>query len=289
MATFVHITTEKNVKSILENGIKTKLTGKEVKGVYCMAVTRNFVISHQWLRELKRDGQKTKVGAYFKLNSDEKVLFGHYKQSHVEITAGEAVKAVMDAPDARGFEIIIPRSISPKEIYKVKHLPQVIGWRYYPEAHGKSLCLCPACNGLRKGKINSTKLLEDKYNKLLAKLRTEKDELEIMNLIEEISELIYVIPNHLKKVDDFAFLVDHPSERVKECLASVLTGFKNEKAVTYLLRLLESQDEEVRGVSANGILCIKGTDGLQYLENYKDDAAVSVIINDYLELYEDEE
>lgn len=55
MALFVHLTPEKNIKSIKRNGIK--LSGNKnfgQRGVYAMPVIQNFYISHQWLRELKR-------------------------------------------------------------------------------------------------------------------------------------------------------------------------------------------------------------------------------------------
>lgn len=88
MPRFVHIADEKNAKKIKKNGIKI---GKGSNGIFCMPVTNDFSISHQWLRELKRSGAKTLVGVYFKIKSDEKIWFGKYFENHQFIEAGEAL------------------------------------------------------------------------------------------------------------------------------------------------------------------------------------------------------
>ena len=45
---------------------------------------------------------------------------------------------VAAAPAVReGWEVIIPRRIAAKEIQRVRSLPQVIGWRFFPGAKGK--------------------------------------------------------------------------------------------------------------------------------------------------------
>lgn len=53
-----------------------------------------------------------------------------------------------------GYEVIFSRKIKLREIIRVKRLPQVIGWRYFPEAKGQSPCVCLECDrgeyGIRK-------------------------------------------------------------------------------------------------------------------------------------------
>lgn len=136
-----------------------------------MPVTRNFYVSHQWLRELKRWGAGTVVGVYFRLPDDEPVTVGHYNSPHVGMTAADAVKLIMAAErrdpkaarerdlarDVRrsgelpsspeGYEVIVPRAIEPSEVIRVKALPQVVGWRYQPGAHGTPPCTCVCCSG----------------------------------------------------------------------------------------------------------------------------------------------
>jgi hypothetical protein len=49
----VHITNEDETESVRRSGIKI---GKYRDGVYAMPVSQNFIVSNQWLRELKRRG-----------------------------------------------------------------------------------------------------------------------------------------------------------------------------------------------------------------------------------------
>ena len=176
MPTFVHLAPEKDIKRIAVYAIKGKRRFIPLKkgyeeiaqAVYCMPVLPgNFHLSHQWLRELKRDGQKTMLGVYFTLSSDELVWAGRYNQPHRKMRAGDAIKILMELTDAEGWEIIVPRHIMAKEIRKVRSLPQSVGWRYMPKSHTtKPYCPCPYC--IPPGSIKSRKLrqrLEVEYNK----------------------------------------------------------------------------------------------------------------------------
>jgi hypothetical protein len=49
------------------------------------------------------------------------------------------------AADPLGWEVLIPRSIRPAEIHRVRALPQVVGWRYLPGSQGRPPCACPYC------------------------------------------------------------------------------------------------------------------------------------------------
>lgn len=147
MPVFVHLTSEKNGKRIVRNGIKVCKVGSNIPdGVYCMPVMQDYYISHQWLRELKRQGHNTIIGIYFRIPDGEPVWFGKYNADHIRMNAGAAIKAIMDADNQEGFEVIVPRGILAKEIIRTKHIRQIVGWRYYPGAHGRQ-CLCPVCIG----------------------------------------------------------------------------------------------------------------------------------------------
>ena len=39
----------------------------------------------------------------------------------------------------------MPRAIRPREVHRIRAVPQVAGWRYKPGAHGVRPCACRAC------------------------------------------------------------------------------------------------------------------------------------------------
>lgn len=150
LARFVHLTPEKNVKAILRGGIKPGLTWSPrqdvPKGVFMLPVTPHFYISHQWLRELKRTGQRTIMGVYIRLPDDEPVWIAHYNAHHRSVTAAEAAGLVRKlGATAEGYEVILPRKVDKSEIHQVRSLPQVLGWRYDPGSHSKPFCGCIVC------------------------------------------------------------------------------------------------------------------------------------------------
>lgn len=97
MPILVHLTSHKNTQKIIRYGIigfkrniyceveQQKIYKEISKAVYCMPVLPNYYISHQWLRELKRSGQKNFVGVYFRLDSKELVWIGRYNQPHIQV------------------------------------------------------------------------------------------------------------------------------------------------------------------------------------------------------------
>lgn len=156
MPILVHLADKNDSKKILNAGIKP---GQNRKGIFCMPVTQNFLVSHQWLRELKRSGVKNIVGVYFRLKSTEKVWAAHYNKIHKEITIGTAIKNLMQLEDPLGYEIIILRKIKASEILYIRDLPQVLGWRYKPHSQEtRPYCTCPYC--IPVGSIKSKKLKE---------------------------------------------------------------------------------------------------------------------------------
>lgn len=159
MARFVHLTSEKNVKSVLRSGIRASAKLPHLpRGVYAMPITRNFYISHQWLRELKRAGQRSLCAVYFTIGDYEEVWVGHYTDNHKLMTAAEAIGLILHQEKAEGYEVLIPRKVLPSEVRRIRNLPQVLGWRFVPGAHGKKPCSCPIC--LPKGEIKSRRIRE---------------------------------------------------------------------------------------------------------------------------------
>jgi hypothetical protein len=158
MAILTHLAAEKAAGSIQRSGIKAFSAGHgSPRGVFCMPGQPNFLVTHQWLRELKRRGQRTIVAIDSRLPSGEPVWVGHYGRPHQKFSVGRAISMLMRIPDALGFEIIVPRSIRPDEIVRIRTPRQVLGWRNFTNAHGKRPnCACRMC--LPKGSIKSRRL-----------------------------------------------------------------------------------------------------------------------------------
>lgn len=162
MAMFVHLTPESRCERIRRNGIRRlrRTSGGFPGGVFAVPVTRNYYISHQWLRELKRRNQGSIAGIYFRIHDEEQVWVGHYNQNHRWMTSAEAVAVFMTAEDAMGWEVVIPRRITASEIHRVRTLPQIVGWRYWPGANGKPpFCTCKFC---ARGDYGAQRLRERK-------------------------------------------------------------------------------------------------------------------------------
>lgn len=147
MSTFVHITDARNRESIRRNGLRAR--GQKQRGrpmVYLTPRLPNFVHTHQWVRELKRwHGSATMIAVDIVLPDDEPVLVGHFGRGHRDCRAAEAVALIGSLADPAGYQVAVSRPLLASEIRRIRAIPQGVGWRYYPGAHGNSPCGCPIC------------------------------------------------------------------------------------------------------------------------------------------------
>jgi hypothetical protein len=255
MPTLVHITGEKNAEKIRKAGISIR----NFRGVvYFMPVVRSFFISYQWLRELRRWGQKNFVAITFRLSVDELVWAGKYLESHRQMRLGDAIADLESREDPLGYEMYIDRKIGPKEVTKIRLLPQKIGWRYFPNAHGKKPCGCPAC---QKGSYNSAKLQkEDRgdykprtYSELKSVIATEQDANEIWRAMAGLqTRKRRENPEFLERV-----LAMNDQELLVE-LAITLGYYRHENSQR-MLRFLESNNNpEVQEQAKNSLAYLTG-------------------------------
>lgn len=146
MAQFIHLFDAGNTSKIRKNGIvMSRARQRALNGVFVFPQTENFVVSHQWMRELRRRAGQTLLAARIRIGDDESVYIGKYNEAHLCVRAAEAVGIARDHSDPLGLEVIIPRSIKPKEILAFYKPPKVVGWRYYPGARGVKPCGCRYC------------------------------------------------------------------------------------------------------------------------------------------------
>ena len=159
MVSFIHLADKNNEKAIVRNGIRAVKRRTGVRGVYAMPVVPNFATTHQWARELRRRPIKALICVQFKIPDEDIVLVGKYNGLKQEMTAAEALGAVLEHTDPMGLEVLIPRKITSTEITRTYTAPRVTGWRYYPTAKGKPLfCHCKWCN---RGEIRAQRLIRE--------------------------------------------------------------------------------------------------------------------------------
>lgn len=103
---------------------------------------------------MKRDGYQTAGAVQFKIPDSELVSVGRFAKPHRDMTAAEAVALFLERDDARGLEVMIMRKIEPKEITRIRFIPQIVGWRFYPDAKGNP----PLWPG--KGMIKASRIRE---------------------------------------------------------------------------------------------------------------------------------
>lgn len=252
MPTLVHITDDKNSRHIARAGIAV---GKNLGIVYFMPVVQDHFISHQWLRELRRSGARVLVGVYFRLSSEELVWAGKYNSPHQRLPLGQAIRELCALPDPLGYEMFVERKIEASEITKIRHLPQKIGWRYQPHAHGKQPCGCPAC--LPRGAIKS-KSIRDRYDPkpILVPYETLKTRLTQETDTDALFDCLWPLRNKRRAADP-AFL-EHlmaiDSSELQEELARTLAYFRHKNTKNMLLALCEHESPYVREAATESLL-----------------------------------
>lgn len=146
MAHFIHLFDEREERNIQRNGIKLfRSKWRKINGVFLFPQTENFVVNHQWMRELRRRNGQIMLAARIRIPDEEKVFIGKYNEEHIQVTASEAIGIARLHSDPMGLEVIITRPIASKEIGSIYKPLKISGWRYSPKAKGRKPCGCPYC------------------------------------------------------------------------------------------------------------------------------------------------
>jgi hypothetical protein len=149
VSTFVHIADERQAAGIRRSGLKLMhsipVDAASSYGIFALPVVPNFLISHQWVRELKRRGFRVAVGVYFRVPDEQEVFAGLYNEEKEPMLAAQAASYLRNHATL-GYEVIIPRSIAASDIEAIRPIPQKLGWRYFPGAHERGVfCWCRGC------------------------------------------------------------------------------------------------------------------------------------------------
>ena len=195
-----------------------------------MPVLPSFTLTYQWVRELRRWHSGVLVAVHLRLPDDQPVTVGPYGASPREATAAQAVAAVRELDDPRGYEVFVPRAISTAEIRRIRDVPQGVGWRYLPAAHGWRPCPCPAC--LPRGAYKVAKLRRRfpydepprPKSELMTRLGTAATADEIIDVLCQLGR------GRRGGAEELAYLADHPDPHVRDTLESVLRAYRGREA-----------------------------------------------------------
>ena len=154
MTLFVHLTSAKHQRHIRLTDLKAGDSRRGGPGLFALPVLPNYFASHQWMRELRKWGSSLLVGVYFRIPDDDLVLVGRYNMPHQQMTVDQVAALLLnrDAAKSLGYEVIIPHSIAPEAIHRIRFLAKPLGWRHFPGAHGRRPCGCSWCS---RGEYNS--------------------------------------------------------------------------------------------------------------------------------------
>lgn len=202
----------------------------------------NFLISHQWTRELKRLGIKNFIAVDFKLPKKEEVWFGKYFRGHNRLPLNQAVAEFMANEDQVGYEFFIERKVLPSEISGIRKIPKPMGWRYEPNAHGKVPCPCPMCiqpGGFKTADLKEKRQLEITREEAREILLHSNDESKLVEALERMQgKWRKESPEYLER------LLQSTDEYVLYALVELLAEHRHALAKSYLAILAENEDED---------------------------------------------
>ncbi|MFC7529896.1 HEAT repeat domain-containing protein [Actinoplanes sp. GCM10030250] len=245
MADLVHLTLERNARRVIRSGIAARSHGWfGDRGVYCMPVLPSFTLTHQWVRELRRWKPGVHVAVHLRVPDDEIVTVGHYGREPQRVPLARAVAVIREAADPRGFEIFVPRAVGAGEVRRIRDIPQGVGWRFKPGAHGRRPCACPAC--LASGTPGAGRLrrrfpYEDPLRpkpEVMAELRAATTSEQIIEALNELGR------RSRGGAEELEFLVEHPDSEVREVLFYLLERYRGRVARELRDRLGFDDDDD---------------------------------------------
>ena len=87
--------------------------------VFAMPLLRDFAVTYQWVRELRRsyDGQRI-IAVHIRIPDDEWVFVGRYNDTHMRVPATAAARWV--EANSAGAQVIIPRALAAEKSLAAK-------------------------------------------------------------------------------------------------------------------------------------------------------------------------
>jgi len=156
MATFMRIIDGREADHVASHGMSLSRMGDGRRALYCFPVLRDFAMTHQWSRELRRSGKRHLACVQFRIPDQDAVLIGTYNGEKLTMEAAAAVATVIAHQQPIGLEVLVLASVKPSQIMRVYPAPRLVGWRYHPKAKGTRPCHCSYCN---RGEIRAQRLI----------------------------------------------------------------------------------------------------------------------------------
>jgi len=253
MAWFVHLTPEKNSARIRRAGLSPVSHSRSDDprpGLYCTPLLADYTLTYQWSREIKRWKSPRLAAVHFRIPDDTAVTVGYYGNVPQPVTAAQAVARFLSLSpeDMRGYEVFLPRGVTPQEIRRIKSLARPIGWRYRPNAHGHRPCACPAC--LDRGEYRISRIRDKSSYYDTSHIRPRQEVLEKLSTAQDGAEIVALLDQLRGRgqgdVFRIAYLADHPDPEVRETLAYTLDGFNKKAAAELLEKLRNDPVKDVR-------------------------------------------
>ncbi|MEU1177351.1 HEAT repeat domain-containing protein [Streptomyces sp. NPDC005820] len=254
MAMFVHLTSSADAPRIRRSGIRAVSHGQGgLRGVYCFPVLPSYTLTHQWLRELARFGTRGGlVAVHLRLDDHEPVRVGRYpdraREAQARVGAAEAVRRVAALEDPRGWEVFVPRPVRAAEIHRVRAVPQTVGWRYRPDAHGTRPCTCFGC--AVRGEYGGRRLRERLPHPLDGPPPPPRELLTRISGTDDPAALREALHwfgmRRRGPVPELAHLAAHPDPTVREALVWAVARWSTPSVTDLLDRLADDPDDDVR-------------------------------------------
>lgn len=215
------------------------------RAVFAMPVLRDFSITHQWLRELRRFHGERMIAVHFTVPRTEVVWAGRYGQPHALLPAGEAVARVM--ADPAGAEIVVPRAIGRRAIVGIREVTQLVGWTEVPPDVRNIDCVCVAC--LPKGSRTLMRRVHAAYERCLTEARRHTDAHGITQALLGLDVPLERAGGRIAPTKLLGFTRSRHAE-VRAAAAQHLSMFRSHDVLPTLRALVSDPDDDVGAAAA---------------------------------------
>jgi hypothetical protein len=289
MPRLVHLARASNVRTIERAGIRggtaavLDVSGRASRierAVFAMPLVRDFSVTYQWLRELRRWHGERMVAVHFVLPSDEQVLIGRYNGPHERLALRDAARRALRSP--MGSEIVVMRSVRRREVIAVRQVTQLVGWTQVPEPGAKLDCLCVVC--VPSGTRDLMRRVRASFSRHLADARRAKSPKEVVAALRSLDVPLERARGRIPPDKLLAFAKAESAD-VRRALAWLLGYFGWADVEAPLVRLVDDADERVR---ASALESLVRSGGVRRAYDHVRDRDESVLeLVDYLELASD--